>query len=106
MKNLSLTFITCFLIVFASCKKEDQATIRLDATTLTLKVGQVHQFVAYNGDNRYTAEEFSWGSSDASIGNVNGSGQFHSGKEGKVTVTATHYKDKSVVLTCAVTVTR
>lgn len=104
MKNLSLTLITCFLIVFSSCKKEDQEPITLDATTLTLKVGERHQFSVSKGENEYKAEEFKWASSDLSIGDVNGSAQFNPGKAGQVTITATHNKDNSVVLTCAITV--
>lgn len=104
MKNLYLTLITCLLLTFVGCEKEVQTKITLDATTLSLKVGERHQFRVTNGDMVYTVEEFSWTSSDMSIGNINGSGQVHAGKAGNATITATHYKDKSIALTCAITV--
>ncbi len=106
MKRSILAFVI-FASAISSCKKDDfTSSIKLDSTELTLKVGERHQFQVTRADQVYTVEEFSWASSDGSVGDVNGSGQFHAGKEGIATVTATHSKQSSIVLKCKVTVVK
>lgn len=95
--------MTVLLFTIFSCKKDDTSPeLKFDVSSLTLKVGERHQFVVSKGDKIYTVETFDWYSSDISTVSVNGSGQVYAGKVGKATITI---KQKDVTfLECVVTV--
>lgn len=104
MKKVILTLIVC-ISALSACKKDSQvSSIKIDKTTLTLKIGERHQFKITKGEKIFRVEEFDWYSSDNNIGVVNGSGQFQSAKEGVVTVRAEYDGDKSIVVKCLITV--
>ena len=75
MKKIILALIISVTALIACKKKDSEYTI--DKTSLSLKVGERHQFVVKFNDDPQKVEYFDWTSSNMSVGNVNGSGQIH-----------------------------
>jgi uncharacterized protein YjdB len=57
-------------------------------------------------DDEVHPSAFKWSSSDKSVAKINKNGKITVLKKGKTTITGTYRKDKSVVVTCEVTVTQ
>ncbi len=84
-------FILIAALVWGSmaCSKKENAPVNIDAATLELNYDKEHQYVLTQGSNTLNANDYTWASSDETIGEVSAAGVFTANRIGETTVTAT-----------------
>ncbi|MDR6195560.1 Ig-like domain-containing protein [Siphonobacter sp. SORGH_AS_0500] len=87
MKQLLL--VIALVWVSMACSKKESAPVNIDAATLELNYDEQHQFVLTQGSNTLNANDYTWASSNTTIGQVSASGEFTASRIGETTVTAT-----------------
>ena len=81
------------------------SNISLDVSTLALKTGEEHQFIPTVEPENALDKTVTWTSSDETIATVNENGLVTAKSAGTVVITATSNYDKSISISCTVTVT-
>lgn len=81
------------------------SNISLDVSTLALKTGDEHQFIPTVEPENALDRTVTWTSSDETIATVNENGLVTAKSAGTAVITATSNYDKSISISCTVTVT-
>jgi len=101
MKKQLLTLLALAVILTSCSKKEPEPEYSLDQTDLELNYDKEHQFTIKLGSKDINESEFTWTSTDETVGYVSTSGLFNAYRIGKTTVKAV---GANVTLTAVITV--
>lgn len=105
MKKQVLMLLTLTLIITFGCKKETEP-IKVNATTLNLKVGQQHTFTVSQGERKFSPEEFYYTTENITVASITSSGRITAMADGKTRIKIEMLIDPKPVFYCDVTVTK
>lgn len=105
MKKQLLTLLTLALLITFGCKKGTEP-IKINATTLNLKVGQQYTFSVSQGDHTFRPEESYYTTENITVVAINSSGRLTAMADGKTRIKVEMLIDPKPIFYCDVTVTK